>query len=102
MDNTRLGRMMILRSTQKAIAKKTDHYPALKSAVKAIAMGYNPKADGFQCEKTEFVRLLSTPTCRNLIGLFFSRETARSLKTWSQDAGAAHDVPIVAFAEVSL
>lgn len=95
MDDTKLGRSLTLRMTQRKIRGKTLNYPALESAVKAIELGYQPGPCGFSCERSEFVKLLATPTCRHLLGLFFARERARSLATWTTGAShAAHDAPI--------
>ncbi len=94
MDGTRLGRWIVFRMAGRSIRSKVRHYPALDSALKAIRMGYDPGPAGYSCERSEFVKLLATPTCRNLLGLFFARERARNLKTWSPGVGrAAHDEP---------
>ncbi|QDT12547.1 3-hydroxyacyl-CoA dehydrogenase NAD-binding domain-containing protein [Planctomycetes bacterium K23_9] len=95
LDNTSLGRAIVFRATGKKIAAKTKAFPALKSALKAIKSAYVRGKDGFFVERTEFTKLLSTPTCRNLLGLFFAREKARSPKTWTVDSvRAAHEMPI--------
>ena len=95
LEATSLGRSMIFRMTQKSIRSKTQHYPALTSAVKAIRKGYQHGLGGYLCERDEFVELLATPTCRHLLGLFFAREKARSLNTWSKQVGPAiHETPI--------
>ena len=95
LEGTSLGRGIIFKATKKRLGNKTKAYPALAAAVKAIAHGYRKGVDGFACERQEFVKLLPTMTCRNLLNLFFARERARSLKTWSADGlHAAHDAPI--------
>ena len=95
LDGTKLGRSLIFRATKKKIASKTKQYPALSSAVRAIAHGYKSGHDGFSVERTEFTKLLGTPTCRHLLQLFFAREKARNPKTWSPgETRAAHDSPI--------
>ena len=95
MEGNPLGRAIIFRATRKKIASKTVQYPALASAVTAIASGYKSGVDGYAVERTEFTKLLATPTCRNLLQLFFARERARSLKTWSPgEALAAHETPV--------
>ncbi len=100
-EETRLGRSLIFRITERSIRSKTKHYPALDSALQAIRMGYEPATAGefgeagFACERAEFVKLLWTSTCRSLLDLFFARERSRTLKTWSPDVGrVAHDRPI--------
>ncbi len=94
-ESTRIGRAAIFRMTERATRSKVRQYPAIASAMRAIRLGYERGPAGLLCERNEFVDLLATPTCRNLLGLFFSRERARSLKTWSSDVGQAiHDAPI--------
>ncbi|NND98101.1 MAG: multifunctional fatty acid oxidation complex subunit alpha [Pirellulaceae bacterium] len=94
-EGTKLGRTLILRAAKKKIASKKEQYPALESAIKAIAHSYKRGSDGFMVERTEFTSLLATPTCRHLLQLFFAREKARSLKTWSpDDIRVAHETPI--------
>ncbi|WP_182870086.1 3-hydroxyacyl-CoA dehydrogenase NAD-binding domain-containing protein [Rhodopirellula sp. JC639] len=73
----------ILSLTQKRLAGKSKHYPALTAAIHAIVDGYDAHADGFETERREFCDLIDTPTCRQLLRLFFSRERARNLKTWT-------------------
>ncbi|MEM8669650.1 MAG: 3-hydroxyacyl-CoA dehydrogenase NAD-binding domain-containing protein [Planctomycetota bacterium] len=95
MESTQIGQRLIFRMTSRSIANKTKHYPALRSALKAVQKGMKPGPDGFRCEKDEFVNLLATPTCRNLIGLFFAQQKARKLSTWASEAKhSAHDTPI--------
>jgi 3-hydroxyacyl-CoA dehydrogenase/enoyl-CoA hydratase/3-hydroxybutyryl-CoA epimerase len=94
-DATRLGRAITLRMASRAIKSKATNYPALSSALKSIRLGLQPGQDGFMCERSEFVKLLATDTCRNLLSLFFARERARSLTTWSPtESHAWHDRPI--------
>ncbi|MCG8653705.1 MAG: 3-hydroxyacyl-CoA dehydrogenase NAD-binding domain-containing protein [Pirellulales bacterium] len=93
-EDSRLGRWFILRTARRSVASRAMQYPALRSAIEAIRLGYEAGPAGFSCERSEFVKLLGTPTCRNLLDLFFARERARSLKTWTPGAGrAAHDIP---------
>ncbi|MCA9137940.1 MAG: hypothetical protein KDB00_14310, partial [Planctomycetales bacterium] len=48
-----------------------------------------------QTERHEFAKLIETETCRQLLRLFFSRERARRLATWTPDAARAiHHEPI--------
>ncbi len=94
-DSTRLGRFVIARHVRASIASKVEHYPALDSALKAVELGFQSRANGFEFERDEFVELLRTPTCRNLLRLFFSRERARQIKTWSGEVSqSVHDEPI--------
>ncbi len=95
LDHSRIGRWLIGRTAMKSIASKVQHYPALASAMKALSIGFHDRNTGLACEREEFVKLLQTPTSRNLLQLFFAREKARQLKTWSGDAVAAvHHEPI--------
>ena len=82
-EGTSLGRSLILKATKKRIAKSVNHYPALGAAIKAISHSFKRGVNGFECERQEFAKLLPTPTCRSLLKLFFSRESARTLSTWS-------------------
>jgi 3-hydroxyacyl-CoA dehydrogenase/enoyl-CoA hydratase/3-hydroxybutyryl-CoA epimerase len=94
-EATRLGRAVIFRMTARSVASKVDHYPALASAMRAVRAGYEKGLGGTVCERDEFVDLLATPTCRHLLDLFFSRERARNLSTWSPRVGHwAHEAPI--------
>ena len=93
LENNFLGRKLIFSATRKKIASKAKNYPALKSALKAMEQGYRG-GDGFACEREEFVQLLSTMTCRNLLSLFFAREAARSSRTWSSEKVEAKYSPI--------
>ncbi len=95
LDGTSLGRALVFGKTRKMIARKSKQFPALASAVQAIEAGFRRSRDGFLVERNEFTQLLSTPTCRNLLQLFFAREKARNLSTWTtDDVRAAHEMPI--------
>ena len=88
LDITKVGRWLTLKSVQRSVASKAHDYPALGSALKAVK-------DGYATERSEFVKLLQTPTCRNLLDLYFARESARKLKTWVSDfVSAVHEPPI--------
>lgn len=89
-------RSVILSSARRKVASKSGQYPALAAAIRAIAAGCDRQPDGYAIEKTEFTDLLATATCRNLLSLFFSRERARSPKTWiSPDTSESiHKPPI--------
>lgn len=84
LEGNSIGRKLILRVTGKKIGSKAKIYPALNSAIKSIASSYQRGVDGFEVERNEFAKLLSTPTCQSLISLFFARETARNVHTWSR------------------
>jgi 3-hydroxyacyl-CoA dehydrogenase/enoyl-CoA hydratase/carnithine racemase len=58
------------------------HYPAISNAIDAIAASGKSDGEGYAIEKELFTELIATPTCRNLIDLFKSREAARNPGTW--------------------
>lgn len=94
-EATSLGRAVIFHMTEKSIASKVRQYPALASAVRAVRLAHRNRPDGYLRERTEFVDLLATPTCRNLLNLFFARERARTLATWTPEADqTVHQTPI--------
>ncbi|MCM2374603.1 3-hydroxyacyl-CoA dehydrogenase NAD-binding domain-containing protein [Aporhodopirellula aestuarii] len=83
LETSWLGSSMILHTTKKKIRHQEHQYPALGAAVRAIESGLQKQGAGYVTERSEFVKLLATPTCRNLLNLFFARESARNIKTWS-------------------
>lgn len=76
--NSGFGRWFVFRSADNQIAKDARNYPALPAALRAIRAGYSDHSDGYAVERAEFVNLIETPTCRNLLNLFQWREQARS------------------------
>lgn len=82
LDHTAIGRRMVLQSARKRSARQSVHYPAIPAAIRAVEMGFRRRGDGFATERSEFGRLIETPTCRNLLDLFFRRERARTVSTW--------------------
>ncbi|TWT98463.1 3-hydroxyacyl-CoA dehydrogenase NAD-binding domain-containing protein [Stieleria varia] len=94
-DSTSMGRRYILKTARRSIAKHADHYPALSSAIDAISDGYRGDRSGFDTERSEFIKLLATPTCRQLLRLFFARESARNPRTWTPgETRAVMELPI--------
>ncbi len=88
LDGTSLGRAFVMKMARKQIAKQVKHYPALEAALNAIETGFKQGLPaGFKKERAEFCRVLFTPTCRSLLGLFFQREQARSTETWVGASG---------------
>ncbi len=83
------ARTWILHKTRAKIRSKAEQYPALPAAVHAIETGLQKQGAGYVTERSEFVKLLATPTCRNLLNLFFARESARDIKTWATHAERA-------------
>ena len=94
LEESWLGRSVLLRAASRSVASKSKHYPALTSALRAIGQGFEKGPCGFLCERDEFVDLLATPTCRHLLDLFFSRERARNVKTWSRGKDIPRSAPI--------
>ncbi len=82
LENTGLGRRLILHMTGKTISKKQENYPALGGALRAIGASFQRGPEGFATERNEFVALLGSQTCRHLLDLFFARESARNIHTW--------------------
>jgi 3-hydroxyacyl-CoA dehydrogenase/enoyl-CoA hydratase/carnithine racemase len=89
------GRRLIIHKARKSISSKKNDYPALEAAIDAISDGFRRGADGFESERRGFAKLITTPTCRQLLRLFFSRESARNLTTWTKaDSSWIHLPPI--------
>ncbi len=76
-------RTWILHQAKRKTRTKAEQYPALPAAIHAIETGLQKQGAGYVTERSEFVKLLATPTCRNLLNLFFARESARDIKTWA-------------------
>ncbi|QDT03636.1 Fatty acid oxidation complex subunit alpha [Rubripirellula lacrimiformis] len=95
LDRTRLGRFATLQIANRSVRSKAKHYPALPAALRAMSHSHLNLTVGMAAERTEFVKLLSTPTCRHLLSLFFARERARKPSTWSTASTVAmHQPPI--------
>lgn len=93
--NTNLVRQRILEAARRKLAYQADAYPALDSAIRAVEAGFENTPMGYQVEREEFVKLLNTDTSRQLLGLFFARENARKLSTWTQEPSViVHETPI--------
>ena len=94
-DAVGFGRNFVYKATEKQIRSNVKQYPALGAALKAVKAGYAGGTDGYTVERNEFVKLIKTPTCHSLLGLFFAREQARTLETWSPEhADQVEDTPI--------
>jgi 3-hydroxyacyl-CoA dehydrogenase / enoyl-CoA hydratase / 3-hydroxybutyryl-CoA epimerase len=83
LDQTRLGRRLVMHSAWTAIGRRSRHYPALPAALTAIAAGLRRPDLGPLAEEDAFVRVLFTDTARSLIDLFFQRERAGKAATWA-------------------
>ncbi len=79
LDRTRLGQGLVLRRARKDVLAKTGgHYPAPLEAVKVLKRTRGgSRARRMRIEREHFGRLAPTPTCKNLINLYFGREGAR-------------------------
>ncbi|TWU42501.1 3-hydroxyacyl-CoA dehydrogenase NAD-binding domain-containing protein [Novipirellula artificiosorum] len=90
-EKTRLGRALVFAATRRRIAAKLQHYPALGAAIRSVRSSYGLRPKGFMTERNEFIDLLATPTCRHLLQLFFARESARSLRSWTDPSAVIHE-----------
>lgn len=79
-------RNFLLAVTKRRLSRKSRHYPAINAALEAIADSFSDAVDGFTTERRKFSRLIFTPTCRHLMGVFVAREQARDAKTWTAEA----------------
>ncbi|MDE0864911.1 MAG: 3-hydroxyacyl-CoA dehydrogenase NAD-binding domain-containing protein [Rubripirellula sp.] len=83
LEDSSIGRRCIFHMAAKKVASKQENYPALGSALRAIRWSYKNGPEGFAAERNEFIELLATPSCRRLLDLFFARERARNVQTWT-------------------
>jgi len=83
LEDSGIGRRLILHMAANSLVSKQENYPALGSALRAIRSAFHKGPEGFATERNEFIELLATPTCRHLLDLFFARERARSITTWT-------------------
>ena len=88
-ENSRLGRHFFLKMAARSIRGKQSQYPALGSALRCIHASCKRSPEGYATERNEFVALLGSQTCRHLMDLFFARERARNLHTWSDNTDVA-------------
>ncbi|TWU43771.1 Fatty acid oxidation complex subunit alpha [Novipirellula aureliae] len=93
-ENSRIGRHLVLNAVRSRTRSKAEHYPAIDAAIRSVRAGFGLRPQGFMMERNEFIDLLATPTCRRLIDLFFAREAARSLRTWTGKPAVAYEKPI--------
>ncbi|MDA8743841.1 3-hydroxyacyl-CoA dehydrogenase NAD-binding domain-containing protein [Rubripirellula amarantea] len=80
--DTAIVRALVVRKAESSIHRRAKHYPVLPAAVRAAAISFDPAFDGYLVERAEFLDLLYTPTCRNLLGLYLSRTRAQKVTTW--------------------
>lgn len=83
MESNPIGRAMVFAAARKKVALQSENYPALDAAIRSVEASFHRGIDGFEVERDEFSCLLGTTTNRSLMDLFFSREAARKVSTWS-------------------
>lgn len=93
LSRSRGGRHFVFKLASSQVERKEQHYPALPAAVRAINASFDNGPMGYQVEREEFIKLLSTSTSKHLLSLFFAREDARKLSTWTSTS-VTHDNPI--------
>lgn len=76
-----LGRKIVFQGIERMVRAKTpDDLPAPLEALEAVRAGVTESASAGLRRETEAAgRLALSPACRNLVGLFFQRETAKKL-----------------------
>jgi len=94
LENSQVGRRLILKAVRRRTRSKAEHYPAIDAVIRSVRSGFGLRPQGFMTERNEFIDLLATPTCRRLLDLFFAREAARSLQTWTDQPAIAYEKPI--------
>jgi len=95
LDQTAWGRRLVFAHTRRQTAAQREHYPAIDAALQAVAAGYDRRVDGYEIEREQFLSLVSTPTHRSLLDLFFAREAARNPLAWTgQQEHTIHAAPI--------
>ncbi len=79
LESNPIGRRLILRGTERLIRTRVpDDMPAPAEALGAVRLGLERGvAEGLKREREAASRLAVSPACRNLIGLFFQRESLR-------------------------
>jgi 3-hydroxyacyl-CoA dehydrogenase/enoyl-CoA hydratase/3-hydroxybutyryl-CoA epimerase len=85
LEKTPFGRSIVYSRTRARIAPQKKFYPALEEAVHAIEVGIlNGQKAGFKQEQKALGELIQTPTCKNLVRLFFQNERARGGADWKK------------------
>jgi 3-hydroxyacyl-CoA dehydrogenase/enoyl-CoA hydratase/3-hydroxybutyryl-CoA epimerase len=81
-DRTWPGQWLVRKLANRSIKTSEEHYPALPAILKAVSAGLKDRGHGFDVEREEFGKLMTTQTHRSLLGLFFQRERSRKVETW--------------------
>ena len=82
LESTSLGRRLVMSLVRKRTKRQSRAYPAVPAALRAIESGFSRRPEGMLRERIEFVELLATPTCRNLLSLYFARQRAQRVASW--------------------
>jgi 3-hydroxyacyl-CoA dehydrogenase/enoyl-CoA hydratase/3-hydroxybutyryl-CoA epimerase len=79
LESNPVGRALLFRGSAQIMRRRIpDDMPAPAEALRAVRTGITRGIDaGLECERDANSRLMNTPACRNLLGLFFAREQAR-------------------------
>jgi 3-hydroxyacyl-CoA dehydrogenase/enoyl-CoA hydratase/3-hydroxybutyryl-CoA epimerase len=87
LESNRLGRRVLFRGTERILRKRVwDDMPAPWEALEAVRTGITEgTAAGLKRERETAGRLAVSAPCRNLIGLFFRREEARTVGDLAPD-----------------
>jgi 3-hydroxyacyl-CoA dehydrogenase/enoyl-CoA hydratase/3-hydroxybutyryl-CoA epimerase len=73
LDDTPVGRAVVMRRARAEVMKKTrGNFPAPLAALDAVAAGYQGREHGFREEARLFGEMAITTVCRELIFLFFA------------------------------
>ncbi len=82
LDETAIGRWLVLAAARRRIADRRHHYPALESAIDAVAAAVATGGRAMEVERRKFVQLIFTTTAQNLLRIFLDRDRARKIETW--------------------
>ncbi len=91
------GRSLIFGATERRLRERVpDDMPGPLEALEAVRAGTDKGgAAGYAFERDAAARLAISPSCQNLIGLFFRREAARKVPAAMADAPATRRVAVV-------
>jgi len=81
LESTTFGRKVLLRASERVLTRKTpDDMPAPREAFDALSAGALQGPDAGKARAAEAAgRLVTSPACRHLVGLFLARDAARKL-----------------------
>jgi 3-hydroxyacyl-CoA dehydrogenase/enoyl-CoA hydratase/3-hydroxybutyryl-CoA epimerase len=86
-ENSPPARRVICAAARKKLLEKTrGHYPAPLKALEVVEQGLGkPLREGLELEARNFAEISVTPQAKNLIRVFFLRETYRKLRAYPQE-----------------